>query len=121
MTLTLNQPLDTDPSKTTVNRISKKHTTLRNQNKQIYDKIRPNDATIVKFYGLPKIHKKNNPLRPIVSLPGLPTYKLSKYLADIPKPLINTSPHSVRNVNGSQMLTHFCQKLKISELNLIKS
>ncbi len=47
------QPLDSDPSKTTVNHINKKLTTLRNQNKlskQIYDKIRPNDATITKFY-----------------------------------------------------------------------
>ncbi len=96
------QPLDTNPSKTTVNRINKKLTILRNQNKlskQIYDKIRPNDGTITKLYGLPKIHKNNNPLRPIVSLPGSPTYKLSKYLADILKPLINTSPHSVKNVN----------------------
>ena len=29
-----------------------------------------------------------------------PTYKLSKYLADILKPLINKSPHSVKNVNA---------------------
>ena len=58
------------------------------------------DATIAKFYGLPKIHKDNNPLRPIVSLPGSPTYNLSKYLADILKPLVSTSPHSVKNVNA---------------------
>ncbi len=86
-----------------VNRINKKLANLRNQNKlskQIYDKIRPNDATIAKFYRLPKIHKKNNPLQPIVSLPGSSTYKLSKYLADILKPLINISPHSVKNVNA---------------------
>ena len=78
------QPLDTDPSKTTVNRINKKIKYLKDQdklNKRTYDQIRPKDATIAKFYGLPKI---NNPLRPIVSLPGSPTYNyLSKYLADI--------------------------------------
>jgi hypothetical protein len=78
------QPLDTDPSKTTVNRINKKIKSLKDQdklNKRTYDQIRPKDATIAKFYGLPKI---NNPLRPIVSLPGSPTYNyLSKYLADI--------------------------------------
>ena len=38
----------------------------------------PNDATTAKFYGLPKIHKENIPLRPKVSLPGSPTYDLSK-------------------------------------------
>ncbi len=98
------QPLNTDPSKTTVNRINKKLTTLRNQkklSKHIHDQIRPNDATIAKFYGLPKIHKGNNPLRPVVSLPGSRTNKLSKYpIADILKPLINKSPHSVKNLNS---------------------
>jgi hypothetical protein len=69
-------------------------------NRRTYDQIRPKDATIAKFYGLPKIHKDNNPLRPIVSLPGSPTYNLSKYLADILKPLVSTSPHSVKNVNA---------------------
>ena len=97
------QPLDTDPSKTSVNRINKKLKSLKDQdklNKRTYDQIRPKDATIAKFYGLPKIHKDNNPLRPIVSLPGSPTYNLSKYLADILKPLVSTSPHSVKNVNA---------------------
>jgi hypothetical protein len=95
--------IGTDPSKTTVNRINKKLKSLKDQdklNKRTYDQIRPKDATIAKFYGLPKIHKDNNPLRPIVSLPGSPTYNLSKYLADILKPLVSTSPHSVKNVNA---------------------
>jgi hypothetical protein len=53
------QPLDTDPSKTTVNPINKKLKSLKDQdklNKRTYDQIRPKDATIAKFYGLPKIH-----------------------------------------------------------------
>ena len=36
-----------------------------------------------KFYGLPKIHKSNTPLRPIVSTIGSPTYDLSKFIANI--------------------------------------
>jgi hypothetical protein len=32
------------------------------------------------FYGLPKIHKKDTPLRPIVSQIDSPSYKLNKYL-----------------------------------------
>jgi hypothetical protein len=93
------QPLDTDPSKTTVNSINKKLKSLKDQdklNKRTYDQSRPKDATIAKFYRLPKIHKDNNPLRSIVSLPGSPTYNLSKYLADILKSLVSTSPHSVK-------------------------
>ena len=64
-----------------------------------YHRIRPNDATTAKFYGLPKVHKENIPLRPIVSLPGSPTYELSKYLAMILHPLVKTSPHTINNAN----------------------
>ena len=104
-------PLDSDPSKTTVNRIIKRNSDLKNQSKldkHIYDLIKSNEATIAKFYELPKIDKDNNPLRPTVSLPGSPTYNLSKYLADVLKPLVNTSPHSVK------MLTLSGRKLRTS-------
>ncbi|KAK9752318.1 hypothetical protein QE152_g4327 [Popillia japonica] len=36
-----------------------------------------------KFYGLPKIHKVNCPLRPIVSFCGSPVYNLSIYLSGV--------------------------------------
>ena len=45
-------PLDSDPSKTTVNRINKKLNDLKNHekiDKPTYDKIRPNEATIAKL------------------------------------------------------------------------
>ena len=42
-----------------------------------YDSISP------KIYGLPKIHKPNAPLRPIVSCVKFPTYYLSTFLANI--------------------------------------
>jgi hypothetical protein len=45
------------------------------------------------------IHKENIPLRPIVSLPGSPTYELSKYLAMILHPLVKTSPRTINNAN----------------------
>ncbi|VDN18077.1 unnamed protein product [Dibothriocephalus latus] len=38
------------------------------------------DATMVRFYGLLKVHKPGVPLRPIVSLCGTPTLGLSKML-----------------------------------------
>ena len=96
------QPLDTDPSKTTVNRINQKLKQLKDKdklNETTYHRTRPNDATTAKFYGLPKVHKENIPLRPIVSLPGSPTYELSKYLAMILHPLVKTSPHTINNAN----------------------
>ncbi|XP_028408809.1 uncharacterized protein LOC114531389 [Dendronephthya gigantea] len=97
------QPLDTDPNKTTVNHINQKLKQLKDKGKldeRNYSRIRPNDASTAKFYGLPKIHKKNIPLRPIVSLPGSPTYELSKYLAMVLHPLVKVSPHTVNNTNA---------------------
>ncbi|CAB0030195.1 unnamed protein product, partial [Trichogramma brassicae] len=36
------------------------------------------DTSLARAYGLPKIHKKDVPLRPIISLVGSPTYVLAK-------------------------------------------
>ena len=46
------QPLDTNPSKMTVNHIKKKLKNLKEQNRlneAIYNRIRPNDAATAKF------------------------------------------------------------------------
>ena len=98
------KPLKYDPGKTTLNHINQKLKSLKKQEKideNTYKQIRPNDASTAKFYGLPKIHKENIPLRPIVSLPGSPTYDLSKYLATyILQPLVKSSPHTVNNANS---------------------
>ena len=45
-----------------------------------------------KFYGLPKIHKPDTPLRPIVSSCGSVTYGVAKELAKILKSLVGRSP-----------------------------
>ena len=98
------QTLDTDPSKTTVNCINQKLKHLNDKDKleeTSYNRIRSNIASTTKFYGLPKIHKENMPLRPIVSLPGSPMYELSKYLATILQPLVKTSPHTINNTNSN--------------------
>ena len=49
-----------------------------------------------KIYGLPKLHKPQTLLRPIVSFIGAPSYKLSKYnyISDCYSPLAGrTSSH----------------------------
>ncbi|CAB3991012.1 Cationic trypsin-3, partial [Paramuricea clavata] len=61
------------------------------------------DAQAPKLYGLPKIHKENTPMRPIVSFCSSPTYELSKYLARILKPLTERSEH--RLVNSADFIT----------------
>ena len=50
-----------------------------------------------KFYGLPKIHKPDTPLRPIVYSCGSVTYGVAKELAKIPKPLVGKSPHHINS------------------------
>ena len=50
------QQLDTDPSKTTVNRINTKLKTVKDQDKlskEIFDRFIAKDANVAKLYGLP--------------------------------------------------------------------
>ena len=49
------------------------------------------------FYGLPKIHKTGNPLRPIVSSRGSVTYGVTKVLSKVLKLLVGKSPHHIQS------------------------
>ncbi|BHF75327.1 Tekt4p [Sparganum proliferum] len=64
------------------------------------------DAVPVRFYGLPKIHKPNVPLRPIVTLKGAPTYGLSRWLTKHLKKLTEGSEHTAASS------THFLDKVR---------
>ncbi|KAL3269429.1 hypothetical protein HHI36_008499 [Cryptolaemus montrouzieri] len=46
---------------------------------------------IPKLYGLPKIHKTDNPLRPIVSAVNSPTHNVARYLAKQLQPEVETT------------------------------
>ena len=59
-----------------------------------YNSMYPTGCVPPKFYGLPKIHKPDTPLRPIVSSCGSVTYSVAKELAKILKPLVGKSPIS---------------------------
>ena len=48
----------------------------------------PSGSQPGKLYGLCKVHKKDNPMRPIVSMVNTPEYELAKYLDDFIKPCI---------------------------------
>ena len=48
-----------------------------------YDNLRCSSGSILSIYGLPKIHKPDVPLRPIVSFCTSPSYNLSKRLVKI--------------------------------------
>ena len=55
--------------------------------KQFHDNSRVLHPRTPQIYGLPKIHKPGNPLRPIVSFYGTPLSALHKQLSDALKPL----------------------------------
>ena len=57
----------------------------------------PTGCVPPKFYGLPKIHKLDTLLRPIVSSCGYVTYSVAKELAKILKPLVGKSPHHINS------------------------
>ena len=71
-----------------------------------YKKMYPTGAGAPKFYGLPKIHKQDTPLRPIVSNTGTVSYNTSKELARILKPLVGKSQHHLQNTKD------FIQQIK---------
>ena len=62
--------------------------------------------------GFQKIHKKNNPLRPIVSSRGSVTYGVAKELARILKPLTGNTIH---HVNNSSEYADDIKKIKLEK------
>ena len=63
----------------------------------------PSGSTPGKLYGLIKIHKEDNPARPVVSMIGTPEYKLAKFLDTIIKPYI---PNKYVINSTDDFLTH---------------
>lgn len=71
------------------------------------------DTTLPMFYGLPKIHKNNAPLRPIVSCVNSPNHSLAKVLYN---KLKNTVSPPASHINNS-----FELREKIKNLNIPKN
>ena len=83
-----------------------------------YKRMYPTGAVIPKFYGLPKVHKENTPLRPIVSSIGSVSYGVAKEVARIIKPLVGSTEH---HVNNSMEFTEEIKKMKLEEGECITS
>jgi len=89
-----------DPSKKVISMLIslishwKKHNYIDNRT---YKKIHCSDGPLPRAYGLPKIHKPNNPLRIIVSSINSPFYSLSEYIHDIIKKSIPKLNSFIKN------------------------
>ena len=92
--------IPTDPTNRQKNKliqILKKTKEEGGVNEETYKKMYPTGTGMPKFYGLPKIHKAEVPLRPIVSSRGSVSYGTAKKLARILKPLAGRTTYSVQN------------------------
>ena len=94
------QILNTDPTNRQKNKLISLLKSIKAEggiDETTYKKLYPTGATTPKYYGLPKVHKKDTPLRPIVSSIGSVAYGTAKELSRILKPLVGRSTHHVRN------------------------
>jgi hypothetical protein len=91
---------DGDPMKKLTGKINQNLKRLRDagaMSQSEWARIKPVDAALPRFYGLPKIHKDGNPLRPIVAYNGSPTHGLAKWLFHHLKHLVRGSPYSINS------------------------
>ena len=83
---------------------------LKSYGKEFIQGLLPSGSTPGKLYGTIKVHKSNNPTRPIVSMIGSPEYQVAKFLDSIIKPYI---PDTYM-INSSKELIGKLQQFKFS-------
>jgi len=80
--------------------------------------LKPKNPLPPRLYGLPKIHKANIPLRPIVSAINSPTYDLSRFLAKELQCLIGkTKTHIINSTDFIQKI----QKIRLHPADIMVS
>ena len=92
--------------------------TNRTIDKTVYDKLRSTHGVAPQLYGLPKIHKPEVPMRPIVSCIGSPTYKLAKELTRIISPLAG---NNFAYVKDSGDFVEKIRNMQLSENDILVS
>ena len=83
-------PLKKDPTDSLTRKLDNVLKKLLNEqkiDKSFYDSCRTPNPRRPQLYGLPKIHKPGNPIRPIISFYNTPLSSLHKKLSNIIKPL----------------------------------
>ena len=106
------QKVTKNPMPSVKNKTEKLLRKFKNENKieqRTYYKIYPKTIIPPRIYGLPKIHKRDVPLRPIVSYIDTPVYELSKYVTEIIKPL----QQNLRTISNSSDLLDKITHLEI--------
>lgn len=89
-----------DPTKALETTINNKLLNLKKQkrlDKSLYTHLKASNSSCPVFYGLPKIHKPEIPIRPICDYRKSPVYKLGFYLNKIFKSMTQKSNFSLHN------------------------
>ena len=63
---------------------------LRQLSREYYKRIKPVGSLHPRMYGLPKVHKQNVPLRPILSKVGSAQHQLAKWLGELLQPALES-------------------------------
>jgi hypothetical protein len=77
---------------------------------EVVKKLIPHASVPPRLYGLPKIHKKDMPLRWMVNCIASPMYLLAKYLKELLSPFVRQAAHHIKNSEA------FIQKLNTISL-----
>ena len=67
--------------------------------------LKTSNAVPSRLYGLPKIYKEGNPIRPIVSYVGSPTYNLASFFSSVISK--NTTPPKSKLINSFELVQKF--------------
>ncbi|XP_049267759.1 uncharacterized protein LOC119378700 [Rhipicephalus sanguineus] len=67
------------------------------EKKHLYNRLLCHTGSAPAIYGLPKVHKPNVPLRPIVDYTRSPLHSLSGYLHDVLRPLVGRTSTYVKD------------------------
>ena len=115
------QPLSKGPTTSLESKMNRVLLKLKQEGRlsdRTYDQLRSSAGMVPRLYGLPKIHKPDTLLRPIVSFLLSPTYGLSTFLASLLKPVVSLSAHHVRN---SQDFAQFIKSQRLSGTEVLMS
>lgn len=99
--------LTSNPTKNSQSSFNNNLNKILFSSKDLIKKFKSYLPSLSQFYAIPKIHKQNIPLRPIISNTNCITYNLSKWLADELKPLIGKISNS--HITNTE---HFIQKIR---------
>ena len=89
--------LKTDPTPKYKRKLISILSRLKKENEKQYKLLHPTTANTPRLYCTTKIHKKDNPIRPIVDYTDSMGYETSRALADLLNPLIRNTEHHVKN------------------------